>query len=194
MPSDGAGRHVRGLSHHTKVFSLMIYSTAICCTVRTALSGSITNPDLTCKSLQSLNRVLDKADSTRGRHHKRRLETVSQTIQTYQTPEPKLIPPRPEVNIGIVCANAPVIRPLYLFFRGRLASQIRSNSKGVSKESMWPSNTPGAAMSPAWEDGSNDNSMGDTSVSLEMGLRPLENAQPQSPLREKPYFIMGSGR
>ncbi|KAL9123835.1 MAG: hypothetical protein Q9175_008292, partial [Cornicularia normoerica] len=66
----------------------------------------------------------------------------------------------PEVNIGIVCANAPVLRPLYLFFRGRLASQIRSNTGAVSKESMWPSDapTPRAAMSPAWRDESNNTS------------------------------------
>lgn len=91
-----------------------------------------------------------------------------------------LIISRPEVNIGIVCANAPVIRPLYLFFRGRLASQIRSNIGGVSKESMWPSNTPRAAMSPAWKAESNDTVVGDRSVSLEMGLHPHEQAQPQS--------------
>lgn len=36
----------------------------------------------------------------------------------------------PEVNMGIFCANAPVLRPLYLFFRGRLATQQASSGKG----------------------------------------------------------------
>lgn len=135
--------------------------TAVCCTVRTALSGGITNPDLTWAVTTSVGWRL------------------------------------PEVNIGIVCANAPVMRPLYLFFRGRLASQIRSKSGGVSKESMWPGNTPRAAMSPAWRAESNDNIIADTSVSLEMGLHPHDDVRaqsPQSPLKEKPYFIMGGGR
>ena len=38
----------------------------------------------------------------------------------------------PEVNIGIVCANAPVLRPLYLFYRGRLATQQRTSTSGLS--------------------------------------------------------------
>ncbi|KAF6228506.1 hypothetical protein HO133_008236 [Letharia lupina] len=132
--------------------------TAVCCTVRTALSGSVTNPDLTWAATTGVGWRL------------------------------------PEVNIGIVCANAPVIRPLYLFFRGRLASQIRFNTGGVSKQSMWPSNTPRAAVSPGWRDESKETSVGDTSVSLEMGLHPHDDVQPQSPLKEKPYFIMGGGR
>lgn len=110
----------------------------------------------------------------------------------------------PEVNIGIVCANAPVLRPLYLFFRGRLATQQRSsNAGGISKQNMWPHNgTPRAAMSPTWRGESNDTIVGDGTVSMEMGLRhphddgiiPHENMiLPQSPLVEKPYFIMGAG-
>lgn len=132
--------------------------TAVCCTVRTALSGFMTNPDLSWASTTSVGWRL------------------------------------PEVNIGIVCANAPVIRPLYLFFRGRLASQVRSRTGGVSKESMWPNNTPRAVPSPEWRDESNGPSMADTSVSLEMGLHPQDNVQPQRPLKEKPYLIVGSGR
>ncbi|CAD6579520.1 MAG: hypothetical protein ASARMPREDX12_009274 [Alectoria sarmentosa] len=132
--------------------------TAVCCAVRTALSGCMTNPDLTWAATTSVGWRL------------------------------------PEVNIGIVCANAPVMRPLYLFFRGRLASQTRSNTGAVSKESMWPGNTPRAAKSPVWRDESNGTSIGDASVSLEMGLHAHDDGQPQSPLREKPYFIMGGGR
>lgn len=138
----------------------------------------------------------DQADSRRGCHHRRRLETVSHPAHGTSAPwySRELIIARPEVNIGIVCANAPVIRPLYLFFRGRLASQIRFNTGGVSKQSMWPSNTPRAAVSPGWRDESKETSVGDTSVSLEMGLHPHDDVQPQSPLKEKPYFIMGGGR
>lgn len=144
----------------------------------------MTNPDLTCELLRSLESKPIKTNRTRGFHNQRWLETVSRTINKNLTPESALTNLRPEVNIGIVCANAPVLRPLYLFFRGRLASQIRSNTAGVSKEGVWRDNSPRA--SPAWKDGSNDTTLGDTSVSLEMGL----HAPPQSPLREKPYFIM----
>ena len=39
-----------GLTSSTKPFSLIMHSTAICCTVRTVLSGAMTDPDLTCES------------------------------------------------------------------------------------------------------------------------------------------------
>lgn len=58
-------------------FKLMLHSTAVCCAVRTALSGVTTNPDLSCELLQYLDLEPNQADSTRGRHNKRRLETVS---------------------------------------------------------------------------------------------------------------------
>ena len=146
----------------------------------------MTNPDLTCELFGSLGLKPNQANRTRGFHHRRWLETVGRSIRLGKSPALALTTPRPEVNIGIVCANAPILRPLYLFFRGRLASQIRSNNAGVSKEGMWPNNTPRAMTSPAWKDESNDTSVGDTSVSLEMGL----HSQSQNPLREKPYFIM----
>lgn len=38
----------------------------------------------------------------------------------------------PEVNIGIVCANAPALRPLYLYMRGRLDTKTRGQSVAVS--------------------------------------------------------------
>ena len=50
----------------------------------------------------------------------------------------------PEVNIGIFCANAPILRPLYLFFRGKLDSQRRSarSYNTVSKDRfVMPGNT-----------------------------------------------------
>ena len=194
MPSDGVGRYVREPAYYTRFVSLIIHSTAVCCTVRTTLSGFMTNPDVTCKLLQSLDLASDQINSARGCHNKRWLETVSKITKASSKLGLKLIIPRPEVNIGIVCANAPVIRPLYLFFRGRLASQIRSNNGGVSKEGMWPGNTTRAAMSPAWGDESNDTCVGDAGVSLEMGFHQQEHVHPQSPLKEKPFFIMGGGR
>ena len=110
----------------------------------------------------------------------------------------ELTNPRPEVNIGIVCTNAPILRPLYLFFRGRLASQHQSsNTGGISKQNMWPNNsTPQAVVSPTWRGESNDTIVEDRTVSMEMGLRhPHDDMDlPQSPLAEKPYFIMGAGR
>lgn len=101
----------------------------------------------------------------------------------------------PEVNIGIVCANAPIFRPLYLYFRGRLATQIRDktreetvNQTALSKGRLWPQNAQNANIKPngsgirseAW--GSED-----TTVELEMGL-PVQklggNRRSSSPLRE----------
>lgn len=55
MPLDGTGRHVRELVSRTRSVPLTIRSTAVCCTVRTALSGSMTNPDLSCELLLSLD-------------------------------------------------------------------------------------------------------------------------------------------
>ncbi|KAL2048398.1 hypothetical protein N7G274_000309 [Stereocaulon virgatum] len=79
----------------------------------------------------------------------------------------------PEVNIGIVCANAPVLRPLYLYSQGRLQTQ-RTSSTGVSKERIVPGNAL-AGSSQSQYAGPRDNLQGsqtsaDTSVSLEMGL------------------------
>ena len=93
------------------------------------------------------------------------------------------------------------MRPLYLFFRGRLASQQHQSSPSgaVSKQAMWPSNATraAAAASPAWRSGSKDTiegEEGDTSANLERGLYPMDHILPQSPLHEKPYFMLGAGR
>ena len=48
MHPDGVGRLVRGLAWYAKLL-LTRHSTAVCCTVRTALSGAMVDPDLTCK-------------------------------------------------------------------------------------------------------------------------------------------------
>ena len=88
----------------------------------------------------------------------------------------------PEVNIGILCANAPIFRPLYLYFRGRLVTQRRTNTAASSKDRIWPSNAerirlPGGGTiggtggseheddRKVWHHGS-----GDTAVEIEMGL------------------------
>ena len=73
-------------------------STAVCCTVRTVLSGAVKGPDVTWNIVPNVAWRL------------------------------------PEVNIGIVCANAPILRPLYLFFRGRLATQQSVSHTAYSKE------------------------------------------------------------
>ena len=99
----------------------------------------------------------------------------------------------PEVNIGIVCANAPIIRPLYLFFRGQLASQKVSRTTAVSKEGIsWPSDTTRFGLvSPTQKE-----QLSDGGLSLEMGLNNHERGEgrqdqedlPHSPLKERPYF------
>lgn len=92
----------------------------------------------------------------------------------------------PEVNVGIICANAPILRPLYLFFRGRLQSQRYANAtSGNSKERIWPSNAQrvrlgtgkykGRDEEELGEGGTWHHSSGDTAVEIEMGLPVGEN-------------------
>lgn len=98
----------------------------------------------------------------------------------------------PEVNIGIVCANAPVIRPLYLFFRGQLTSQKISRATAVGKEGgvSWPSDTTRLELtSPVQKEATSDGG------SLEMGSQDHERAEgrreqdmPHNPLKGRPYF------
>ena len=113
--------------------------TAVCCTVRTALSGVLTDLDITWGIVANVGWRL------------------------------------PEVNIGIVCANAPILRPLYLWSRGKLATQ-QTASSGYTKDRMWPSNATkydGSTKlhgAPSWE-GDTEN----TSVSVEMGLPMHDN-------------------
>lgn len=85
-----------------------------------------------------------------------------------------MIPSSPEVNIGISCANAPVLRPLYLFFQGRLQTQ-KIASIGISEERIKPSNNVRSGStklqgSPGWKQLSSSQPSTDTRVSLEMGL------------------------
>lgn len=85
----------------------------------------------------------------------------------------------PEVIIGIVCANAPVLRPLYLFYRGRLISQ-KVSSASYGKAGSWPKDgkwqdsrelrhveSPSKYISPRRESSSY---IAETDVSAEMGL------------------------
>ncbi len=41
-----------------------------------------------------------------------------------------------EVNLGVICANAPIARPLYLFYHGRLSALRSPNQSGGSR--LWP--------------------------------------------------------
>ncbi|KAL9583140.1 MAG: hypothetical protein Q9203_005204, partial [Teloschistes exilis] len=47
-----------------------------------------------------------------------------------------------EVNLGIICANAPIARPLYLYYKGRLRIQNPSSTERSSTEKsharLWP--------------------------------------------------------
>ncbi|KAI4287806.1 MAG: hypothetical protein L6R35_002937 [Caloplaca aegaea] len=119
--------------------------TAVCCTVRTALSGAVTSPDVTWDISANVGWRL------------------------------------PEVNIGIVCANAPALRPLYLFFQGRLASQqsaATSKTAYSRNQRMTPSNHA-RTLHPDLENArSNFRSESDgdttvTAVSFEMGMAGL---------------------
>ena len=87
---------------------------------------------------------------------------------------------RPEVNIGIACANAPILRPLYLFFQGRLSTQ-RSGSTGLSKERTWPSNAKAARLegSPQFRHESSDATM-----SMEMGIPVHNDPDYEGPLKK----------
>ncbi|KAL9629286.1 MAG: hypothetical protein Q9164_006944 [Protoblastenia rupestris] len=89
--------------------------TAACCIVRTALSGAMTDPDITCTP--SLIPYLALSN------HPLKLTLFSLGAITANVAW-RL----PEVNIGIVCANAPILRPLYLFFRGKLDSSKGARS------------------------------------------------------------------
>lgn len=77
----------------------------------------------------------------------------------------------PEVNIGILCANAPVFRTLYLYFQGKSQIQrLASPSPGVGKERVWPSNARLADRTLLQESSQSHNENRDVSVSLEMGI------------------------
>ncbi|KAL9101117.1 MAG: hypothetical protein Q9163_003594 [Psora crenata] len=118
--------------------------TAACCTVRTALSGALTDPDITWAITANVAWRL------------------------------------PEVNIGIVCANAPIFRPLYLFFRGKLnASKGAKSYNSASKDRFvmpgnlqWPGNSrmvPARVIgSEGWKKGSNESA--DESINVEIGI------------------------
>ncbi|KAG8533877.1 uncharacterized protein KY384_001618 [Bacidia gigantensis] len=48
-----------------------------------------------------------------------------------------------EVNLGIVCANAPILRPLYLWWRGRLQRKTKGTTHGSSYVATKGSGGPG---------------------------------------------------
>ena len=131
-------------------------STAVCCLVRTALSGAQLDPDLSCKLFCAFPSLYLKDPSFCLPFHDSGAITTSVGWRL------------PEVNIGIFCANAPVIRPLYLFFQGRLVSQKVSRMTAASKEGgvSWPSDTTRFGVSST----AHGNQLSDGGVSLEMGL------------------------
>ena len=91
-----------------------------------------------------------------------------------------LIKSRPEVNIGIACANAPILRPLYLFFQGRLSTQ-KSGSTGFSKARTWPSNAKAARLEsslPFRHESS------DATMSMEMGIPVHNDPDYEGPLKK----------
>lgn len=113
--------------------------TAACCTVRTALSGVLTDYDITWGIVANVGWRL------------------------------------PEVNIGIVCANAPILRPLYLWSRGKLASQ-QVPSTGYTTNPMLPgraridTDEKKLRGKQSWEGDTEQ-----TSVSAELGLPMQDN-------------------
>ncbi|KAI4119256.1 MAG: hypothetical protein LQ345_000805 [Seirophora villosa] len=119
--------------------------TAVCCTVRTVLSGAVSSKDVTWDISANVAWRL------------------------------------PEVNIGIVCANAPALRPLYLFFQGRLASQrTPSRTAAYSRNQIVPSNAARKGHSGLQENpgdsivrNESDGDTTETAVSLEMGMAGL---------------------
>jgi len=107
----------------------------------------------------------------------------------------------PEVNIGIVCANAPLLRPLYLFSRGRLRTQRTvSAMTGKSGERIWPKNSRNMKLSPMGPGSDWHHGPEDTTAEIEMGLpihgSPEEEQQPPpaSPVKEKPWFSSRMGK
>ncbi|MCJ1341822.1 hypothetical protein MMC09_007119 [Bachmanniomyces sp. S44760] len=133
---------------HTKVGLCLLMSlgviTAICCTVRTVLTGALLDKDLSWAIRANICWRF------------------------------------PEVNIGITCANAPILRPLYLYSQNRLASQ-RTPSTSISKERSWSQapkqsgstkllDHPTAAKihSPAWDD--TTTFVSGSVASMEMGI------------------------
>jgi len=100
--------------------------------VRTVLSGVIKDPDITCVSAPPLSRLRSL------------LTLLSSSGDITANVAWRL----PEVNIGIVCANAPVFRPLYLYYQGRLASQRSSSETAGSTRKILPEKGSWVSRSP----------------------------------------------
>ena len=169
-----------GPHNYQKTVSVLIQHlrTAICCIARTSLSGAVTDQDLTCKpqciSLGCMDRL---------------------TTSIVGASVPNVGWRLPEVNIGIVCANAPILRPLYLFFHGRLQAQRTTAFTHTSRERAWPSN---ARRKDSIRLGPSSNwhqTLADPAVEVEMGL-PIHPTPPplRGLLKDKPYFSLGSGQ
>ena len=98
------------------------------------------------------------------------------------------------MNIGILCANAPVFRTLYLYFQGKSQMQrLASPSPGVGKERVWPSNARLADRTLLQISSQSHNENRDASVSLEMGLPTSQEFEELGPLQHKARVGMGEG-
>lgn len=94
----------------------------------------------------------------------------------------------PEVNIGIVCANAPLLRPLYLSLVGRLHKPHPPTSS-IDKDRVWPSSGPGR---PSQSQGiannvsSNRNKYEGDLMSQDLDL-PIQNFSRKSEMGDEAY-------
>lgn len=204
MHSNGARRNVGPSSHiPSPTFStntaLLSNSTAICCTIRTVLSGSLVAKDLSCSLTSNPRHAKQEAISNysslnRGSCLKCLLAPVSpfpSFLSPFTTKYNQLTafsPRRPEVNIGIVCANAPLLRPLYLFLSGRLHRPQPPTSSN-DKDRIWPVNglaKPSQSQGIANNVSSNRNKYEGDLMSQAMDL-PIQNLSRKSDIDEEGY-------
>ena len=145
---------------------------------------------MSCKSPQANRRGPIAHCSSRVYCTQSSMETVSGRFPVISNS--RLTASRPEVNIGIVCANAPILRPLYLWWRGRLQTQLPGSYP--SKDRTWPSNAQRSHTLPVTDKSFDDSgTIAPTDVSAEMGL-PLQNAGDTEEQRHSKYRPLGSWR
>lgn len=99
-----------------------------------------------------------------------------------------MAPHSPEVNIGIVCANAPLLRPIYLYLAGRLHKPHPPTSS-YDKDRVWPSNElerPSQSQGIANNVSSNRNKYEGDLMSQDMDL-PIQNFSRKSAIDDEGY-------
>lgn len=90
-----------------------------------------------------------------------------------------------EVNLGVICANAPIARPLYLFYKGRLNALRTPTQSGGSR--LWPGSSKrswGIQKMYGPEPGT-----GYTEASAEMGL-PIQGYMMKDGKRDSHWLAM----